>query len=230
MPSVPASPSPAPASLIFELEGLAVRGIPARFDVLQSLLGDQGFRLGAGTFARHVLSHPAQPDLAGLLADLGSSLKPDTLARDLGQGMEMWLRAPDRALDPGFRGVLESLRAREWTLAAYTFLDEDLANDLAARLGLAELGVTVVPVAPSKAKFLYDDAWEAAADALGQSPTRCWGIAHDQASVQGALGAGLLVIAAPDKLTAFQDYSGVDAVIENLTPKAVEELFAAVGA
>lgn len=228
----PAAQEENPASahaVLFLLEGLAGVGHKATFDVLTSILGEQGLKFTPIHMSRYCLhSHP-ELYLADVLEALGSGRQAaDGLMEDIKSGIEMQLSSKKQALPKGLDVLFEEVRKQGVQLAALTALPEGPAQSLFSNLGLEELGVklVVMDTDPSgEHDFPRADSWLKLAKNLKKNPIYCAVLAGDMATCKSALWAGMRCVVVPDSFAAFQDFGGADAVIDDIDDADTSEIF-----
>lgn len=226
----PAAQEEVPASahaVLFLLEGLAGVGHKAAFDVLTSILGEQGLKFTPVHMSRYCLhSHP-ELYLAALLRALDAKLSADGLIEDIKSGIEMQLSSKKQAMSKGLAAILRHMKDQGVELAALTALPEGTAKALFGHLGLEDLGVKMVVMESDPGDehdFPRADSWLKLAKNLKKNALYCAVLAGDMATCKSALWAGMRCVVIPDTFTAFQDFGGADAVIDDVEEADVGDI------
>lgn len=219
--------------LLFELEYIAVDARKAAFDTLSGLLKEHKVELTPVQFSRYCL-HPA-PDyyMAELLDVLGAKkLSAEKLAEDVVGGVSMYLSSKEAVLNPGFKNVLDAVMNKgDIAVGALSALGEPQAEALMKKIGLDEEIIDLFAYGCEDHVFPEADTWMKIAKVMSKSPRQCVALASSQTSCKSALSAGTRCIAVPDAFTSFQDFGGVDAVVDSYDEvnigELLEELFPA---
>ena len=221
--AAPAAQEDNPASahaVLFMLEGLAGVGHKATFDVLTSILGEQGLKFTPVHMSRYCLHRHPELYLAELLEALDAGRQSAAgLMEDIKSGIEMQLSSKGQALPKGLSAILKELKNQGVELAAVTALPEGPAKALSSHLGLEELGARLVIMESDPSDehdFPRADTWLKLAKNLKKNPLYCAVLAGDMATCKSALWAGMRCVVVPDSYAAFQDFGGADAVIDDI--------------
>lgn len=214
-----------PFALLFELEGVAVNGRRAAFDVLRSILSDHHHKLRAPDFSRYCL-HPSPYYYVPTLLDaLGAKISAEKLAEDVRSGVVMNITSNAVSLQPGLAGIFDAARERKIPLAALSSLEESAAQSIIKKLGLDKRETRLFAVNDEVDDvFPRADTWLKIAKAIKRTPRRCLVLASNKASSRAALSAGMKCVVIPDEFTAFQDFGGADKVLDSLEDIVPAEL------
>ena len=203
--------------LMFELEFLAVPGREAAFNVYKSLLKDYGVEFSEGLFCRLVNSPRPEVDAADVAAALG--LKSSSIAKmeqDVTDGLRMFYASEECRPLPALVAFLKAASERGLRVAAVTALEEEQATRLVEKLELSKSPLALISNPDAERPFPGADVWLQAARKISVNPRRCIALCTTNDACRSALAAGMRVIAVPDRFTAFHDFSGSEAVIEDL--------------
>lgn len=206
-------------AVLFELEGIAGSGRQAAYEVLRSLLAEQGFEVDPAHISRFCLHPEPEVYVPVLLEALGAGRQAvGKLVEDVRSGIAMQLVSKSTTLPGATRKLLEAAREAKAPLAALTALPEATAEALMDNLGLKELGVRLFPVENNEEDdhFPRADNWLKVAKTLNRSPFDCGVIATTHAACKSALSAGMRCVALPDVFTACEDFSGANGIVESL--------------
>jgi beta-phosphoglucomutase-like phosphatase (HAD superfamily) len=216
--------------VLFELEGIAGSARLAAYDVLKKLLGEHGIELLPAHVSRFCLHSTPGANLDDLLEALGASnLSADALEGKVSEGIALQLSSAATALPEPVRAVLDLANRSGVQMAAVSSLPQASAASLMEGLGLNEWGVRLNCESPDGGLlFPRPDSWLKLAKLVNRDPPRCGVIATSQSAAKSALSAGMHCVAIPDQFTAFQDFGGVDVVVETGNGLAPEEILRAL--
>ena len=215
-----------PYTIVFELEGAALAGRQAEYDTLVSLLKtDKKNGLTPSLFIRHCLNRSPASYLPGLLDTLGAKQNPTkSLIEEIEAGIAMFMASPEAAANTTVASMLRAGQAREIPAVALTAAKEAAARGVLEQWGDPFASATVYRADPVPPVFPRCDVWLKLLKSIKRSPASCVALVGSQAAAKSALAAGLRCIAIPDSFTAFQDFSGVSAVIDADTDWDAAEL------
>lgn len=202
--------------LMFELEFLAVPGREAAFNVYKSLLKDYGVEFSEGLFCRLVNSPRPEMDAAEVAAAVG--LKSSFVAKmeqDVRDGLRMFYASQECRLLPALVALLQAAVERGLRPAAVTALENEDAARLVEKLELNRFRVALISSPDADRLFPGADVWLQAARKISVNARRCIALCSTNDACRSALAAGMRVIAVPDRFTAFHDFSGSEAVIDD---------------
>lgn len=214
-----------PYAVLYELEGVAVQARRAEYEALSSVLGDQKLDLSMSAYVRHCLNRAPAAYLPDLLEALGAKKgASNELVEEIQNGVTMYLSSSETEINPHVKQVLEAAVERHMDLAALTAMKEAVARGLLSRWGGMYERTKVHAFEPGTKPFPRADVWIKLAKALMRTPRQCVVLVGSQFSAKAALSSGMRCIAVPDEFTAFQDFSGVDAVLDGEQDMAPAEL------
>ena len=216
----------ASSSIIFELEGIVGSMRQATFDVLKSILGEQGAKITPVHISRYCLQTPPEMYLESLLEAVNITRQSmDKLLDDIRGGIDMQLSSKSATLPRPLSDLFKTASKRGVSLAAISALPESTSNALLENLGLSSFGVRLFTMEiDDEGGFPRADSWLKVARSLGRHPAQCGVIATSHAASKSALSAGMRCVAIPDSFTGFEDFSGANAIIEDLTESDAETL------
>lgn len=207
------APGVSSMSLLIELEGVALPFRSALFDIAKNLLAERGVELTPALFLR--CNGPIS-SIAGQLLDIVKAEAPvsefePALFKALVDRLDRGTDRPNAHLPP----LLEEAKRRGLSVAAVTGLPDHVAQVAYSASNLARLDVPLFSFGDEAKPFPRADAWLKAAKQLGRPARACIALAGSQLSCKTALAAGMRTVGVPDPFTAYQDFSGCDAVIES---------------
>jgi len=217
------------SALLFELENVAVEGRKITFDILRSLLSEGDAKITRELYMRHCLRSLPQQFLPALLKAAGrKKLAADRLAEEIREGIGLSLTDGSVQIRPCVGKLLADARVRNLSVGTLTSLDQEVAERLMTKLGLDAADVTLLSSSANDRDFPTADAWLKLAKSVAVAPVGCTVLATSLTSTRAALSAGMRCIGMPDEFTSFQDFSGADMVIEQLSDEAQEQILSFV--
>lgn len=217
------------AALILELDGVVVETRTTLCKAATSALGKAGKKLSTGLFARYSQSGST----AGLARNLVEKLEvedltSEKLAESLGTSLETYL-SKEAKLNAHVEKLIKAAQQRGLPVAVITALPEALAQATMDRLGLTASHVRLFAFADEEnAGFPRADVWMKAAKALGKVPRFCVAVGSSQVSAKSALSAGMRCVVVPDSFTSYQDFGGVDVILDSWEDQSANEVLDAV--
>ena len=204
-------------AILFVLEDIGGSARQAMFDVLRSILGDQGVKLSPVHISRFCLNDSPDRFVEPLLGALKvSKLSTSKLVEDIKSGIAMQLSNQTASLPEPMAAVLDAARSAGIELAALSALPQAAAETLMETLGLNTRGVQLtVRDASQDDHFPRADQWLMLSKKMSKSPLDCGVVATCQSVLKSSISAGMRCVAAPDTFTMHQDFSGANAVYEH---------------
>lgn len=225
--TAPPAPGPRPPefALLFELEGSAVNGRQAAFDVIKRMLGQQRISFGPAQFVRHCLHPLPQFYVPQMLEALEAKKMPaEEFLAGVQQGLEEFYSSRGATLDRHLDKLMDLAAERQIAIGALSVLPGSGAPALAAKLGLTDRGVQVFTFDDVQPVYPRADTWLKVAKAMGKYPRRCVVLATSSPSCKSALSAGMRCVAIPDQFTSFQDFGGAEMTLDSLADCDLGEL------
>jgi beta-phosphoglucomutase-like phosphatase (HAD superfamily) len=200
--------------LLFELEGAAVDGRTKLFEAAKSVFQKSGVKLNDRQFARYC-THGAVPGIVRKLVDeLGDGKLNDNAAETIIENYHDSMKGGPVHIHPLFTSIIKETNKRGIQATAISILPEEVATSIIEKSGLASQGVSVHSFAETERHFPRVDCWMKVCRQVTKSPRTCIAIAGSRDSGKSALSSGMRCIVVPDQFTSFQDFSGVDAVMD----------------
>lgn len=131
-------------------------------------------------------------------------------------------------LSPVVETLVKAATRSGIAVGAVSGLREETVTRMADKLQLRDIGVKVLSCHDEEKVFPSPDAWLALARALSARSSRCLALATSSVAARSALSAGMRVVALPDSFTSFQDFSGVDLLLDSPADVAPEEILAPI--
>ncbi len=207
--------SPRTAALLFEFDHLVANMREATLDVLKTIFEDQD--LQPLHLSRYALSATPQKVIEQIQTALGIKKgTPKKLADELISGLRMHLETGNIQVSDELRDVIVQAREREMPVYALTALPEGPREILGDRLDLPGLGIEYSAFGNQWEPYPRADAWlKMCKDHELLAPVSL-ALTTSMAATKAAMTAGVHCVAIPDRFTAFQDFSGCQAVVDSL--------------
>lgn len=214
--------------ILFELEGAAVNGHQKLFEACQAGFKKAGATLNELQFSRQC-THGAVPAIiAKLAAEYGNGQVSAEAEEAIFQDYVARLDREQVTVNPAFAEVLKVTRSRGIRAFALTILPEDTARSVLEKSGLAGQGIELHAFASNERHFPRVDCWMKICRQVAKSPRACIAVAGSRDSGKSALSSGMRCIVAPTSFTAYQDFGGVDAVLDSAEDIDMKELIASL--
>lgn len=213
-------------ALLFELENTAFKGRRILCEVLKKTLADRDVQCKPLVLQRHCLNLSIKDCLSSLPGLLQKKrLSPEKLVAEAEKTLASSLADSSVKIEKGFDKMLKAARERSMELGALTSLDEKTAMGLMDRLGLLGMGARLLVYSVEGRVFPTADAWLKLAKVVRTPASLCHVIVTSSASCKAALSGGMRCVAVPDEFTSFQDFTGADYVVDDLSDIPAETLF-----
>lgn len=212
------------AGLILDLDNVALDGHALLYDALKNALKGKDLSLTLVQFSRLCLSRSIDAFMPDLLDDLGKKqLSATKLAGQVADDFLKALCGDGVKLPGGIKKLLGAARTKGFALGAVSTLNEKDAQALADQLGLTAMGVTL-QVGEGPGDGLDIEDWECMAQALNLPTAACVAIVADAAASRLVLAAGMNGVVKPSATTTFQDFGGVDMIVDTLDAAAIDSI------
>jgi hypothetical protein len=215
---------------IFELETFAVEfGRKLVFESAKQTLSQAGFSLTPMLFRKMgIESTPSSFfSAASQVLNVRAPSQPRLKAAFDDNCRKALCERP--ALRNGLTGLLTRARARGIRPVAISLLDGGTAGELMKAAGLADLEVELIHGKGWVIHPYTENIVNRAVNRLGVLPGACVTLVSSGAAAEAALCAGTRVVAVPDSFTSFQDFGGVDEVLDTWSPEVVESMLSLDG-
>ncbi len=221
--------SPTLASLILELDGVAIDTRTILCEAATAALRKAGTKINPALFARHGLFASTAIMAQNLVEKLDvTGLTADELNAALTARLETYLQG-EAKLVPAVEKLIKAAQHRDLPVAVVTALPEELARATMDRLGLTAAQVRLFAFKEEeKGSFPRADIWLKVAKAQGKSARFCVAVTSSQVSAKSALSAGMRCVVAPDSFTAHHDFGGADLILDGWDEMSANQLLDAV--
>ena len=192
---------------IIDMDAVALNGIQNMYDVVGEELAKQKVVVDEGLFARYFIGTYLETGLNRAMhsvekrssAELAQTIRDAYLAR---------LAAVNVADNRGLLDLVSGLGARNVRVGLLTRLAAATAREKFAPLTGSENVDILADAQPALVGGYPWDAWRHAAETMQMIDRLCVAVVTCAASSRAALAASLTVIAIPDRITEFQDFTG----------------------
>lgn len=213
---------------LFELEGAALDGRGKLFEAAQGVFKAAGIDLKQQTFARYCVHGSPSHVVEQLVATQGEDKLGHEAVEKILSAYVQLMRNANHKPAAAFTAVLNDVAKRGIKMAALTVLPEDVARQAMENSGIAAKGVELVLFPENERHFPRTECWLRVPRSYNRSARACIAVAGCRDSGKSALAAGMRCIIVPDQFTSYQDFGGVDAVLDGSEDVAVAELIDAI--
>ncbi|MFH0880658.1 MAG: hypothetical protein V2A34_13160 [Lentisphaerota bacterium] len=214
-----AQPAPivSPFAILLELDNVLLNERQVRFDVLKGMIAAQKAELTIPMFSRYCLNGSLASGLEGLFSSLGLK-KMDAVqtAEALKEKVAEALLSAKKSLNPSFEKFLQQVVDSNVAAAAVSMLAQDKAEALFNQLDLGRWNTKLFVYNEPDKIAPKADTWLKTAKALGKQPRRCAAFVSSMSSCKAALSVDMYCMALPDAFSIFQDFSGVNVLLESM--------------
>lgn len=214
--------------LLFELEGAALEGRAKLFEAAREVFSSAGVALKEQAFSKYCIHGSASYIAEQLVAGAGGGKLDHGAAEKIVADYVVLMRKAKNKSNAKLEEVLAHAIKRGIKVAALSVLPEDVAQAALEQSGLAAKGVELVLFPENERHFPRTECWLRVPRSLHRSPRACIAIAGCRDSGKSALSSGMRCIIIPDKFTSYQDFSGVDAVLDGSEDIDLGELIDAI--
>ena len=200
---------------IIEMDFVVLNGIQRLYAIIKTELSKLGVAIDEGHFARYCLGIHLETGLNRLLASFSRRSTPELAQTIRAAYLDQLGAAP---LDAGHPVValVKGLSERHVRVALLTRLPGETAEERFAPL-LAFKHVSTLGEAPAAYVGAFTwDVWRRAALTLNMTDRLCVAVVAGAASCKSAMAASMPVVAIPNELTDFQDFTGAIACFDSL--------------
>jgi beta-phosphoglucomutase-like phosphatase (HAD superfamily) len=215
-------------AVIFELEMLGANGRQAILAVLKDLFGKQA---NEAVVSRYAADLPADRLLAQVAAGLGQAgdKAGNAALEKFTDALDKLLSKAGQKPDARLTTILEAAEEHECGVGMVSCLGRKSAEALVAALGWEEREWPLVADAANDENMgPAMEAWREVARRLGSETPRCVAVVSSSPSCKAALAAGMHVVALPDRFTSFEDFSGADYLLEDVSGDVIAEILTIV--
>ena len=211
---------PKPA-ILMELEYIAVQGRQIVFEALRKVLGRKRSEFTVPLFAHYAVHYPYDFSLKNLMTRMSLDGSRENLREKIMERVRAGFLSSDLERREGFSAVLKWTAEHQLRLGALSFLDTATMESVRDRLGLADVGMKILSIPSATSLRAMLEGWQSLVRQLGSSLGRSLALVSSAGAYRAALGAGLHCLALPDAFTAFQDFSGADAVLDRWSTESL---------
>ncbi len=203
-------------ALFFELEFLATSGWTFLYEAVKTTLAEHDIDVTPAVFSQYFTLHSLPVALKRLGDARGIASLSKNGVRAAIQSTYVEAIKSDDHKNKGLIALTHDLQKHGIELGALTCLDREGVTQLLEKLDLGPDDVHVMEAEDHGKAFPTAQDWLKLAKEMEASTALCTVAATSAAACKSALCAGMRCFAVPNELTAFQDFSGADYVIESL--------------
>lgn len=212
--------------LVLELEFMLFPGRQLMFDAFSSVLKQNQISLDQTLFSRYCLRRTIEKSLSGLLPALGKKgLATENITAKIKRQFESSLDVTSTLPTPGLPALLKKAAEKNIKIGLLSFLPQENANQLMARLSLDQQ--VCLQVMKKEADDLpTPDGWLSLLKVLKVVPRCAVALVDGAMACKSALAVGMRCVVFPDRFTAWQDFGGADIVTENISDLKLDDIVA----
>ncbi len=209
-------------ALFFELEFLAVSGWTFMYEAVKVVLAEHKVKMTIPMFAKYFAKKSPAAAVNSIALDLEiESLADDSVMDKIRAAYIEGIKTKG-SCSKGLIKLIGDLKKHGIKLGALTCLDQDVVDGILKKLKLSSDDIYIMNSEHCSRAVPTAQDWLQLAKETGESTTLCTVASTSAFSTKAALCAGMRCFAIPDKMTAFQDFSGADYVIDSLDDEAEE--------
>ena len=212
---------------IIEMDTVALKGIQHLYSIIRDELAKQNVKIDEGLFARNLLGAYLDTGLNRILQRTGRRTTPEMTQAIRSAYLEQLAATPITESDP-IVALVQGLSKKGIRVGLLTRLGADAAATAFAPLLALE---NVMLICESQAAWVGGfpwDVWRRAALTMQMTDRLCAAIVTGAASCKAALAASLPVVAIPNEMTDYQDFTGAhdcfDAIDETVLLAVLQTL------
>ena len=209
--------------LIFDLDTLACNGHDVLFNVLKKVIGKKGTKFTKFYFSKVCIAR----NLNSLVPELIEEFKMKKAVEEelIEEVKSEYARAliNDSKVVAGLLDLVKTAQKKDFAVGVFSNLDEESAQLLLEKVGLAESDVTLCPYSPRTINSFIGEHWRRLAVQLSVAPGSCIAITSDNNSCKAALSSGMRVVVLPTDISSFQDFGGANMIVDELSSSVIKE-------
>ena len=208
--------------LVFDLDTLACNGHDILFDVLKKVIGKKGTKFTKFYFAKNCIARNLNSLVPELIEDFKiKKVDEEELIEEVKAEYAKALINDSKVID-GLLNLVKAAQKKEFVIGVFSNLDEESAQLLLEKVGLAESDVTLCPYAPRTINSFIGEHWRRLAVSLSVAPGSCIAITSDNNSCKAALSSGMRVVVLPTDVSSFQDFGGANLIVDELSSSVIK--------
>jgi beta-phosphoglucomutase-like phosphatase (HAD superfamily) len=200
---------------IIEMDTVVLNGIQQLYAIIKAEVGKLGVTIDEGHFTRYCLGIHLETGLNRLLVSFGRRSTSELAQAIRAAYLEQLGAAPIDAGHPVV-ALVKGLSENNVRVALLTRLSSETATErFAPMLGFKHVTSLCESQVAYAGAFPWD-VWRRAALTLNMTDRLCVAVVAGAASCKAALAANMPVVAIPNEMTDFQDFTGAIACLDSL--------------
>ena len=210
--------------VIFDMDGLIVDNEILQFEATNKVLSPYKIKLTTDDWIKKCLGRRAKEFFRDIVSENSISLKEgleDLVERKNRYYQQLVSRRIDDIVRPGVVEFIDFLYGK-YKLALATCAGRIETEAVIGKRGLGIMDKFEVIIMGDEVEYPKPDPqiYKLVADKMKISPSSCLVLEDTAIGVEAARGAGMFVVAVPNRYTKNQDFSRANYVVTDLTPEA----------
>lgn len=208
--------------LIFDLDTFACNGHDVLFDVLKKILGEKALKFTKFYFAKNCIARNISTLVPELIEDFKlKNVEEEDLIEEVKSAFAKALINDGKVID-GLLDLVKAAQKKDFVVGVFSSLDEESAQLLLEKVGLADSNVTLCPYSPRTKNSFIGEHWRRLAVELSVAPGECIAFTSDNNSCKAALSSGMRVVVLPSAISSFQDFGGANMIVDELSSAVIK--------
>ena len=216
MSSYTTPPKSSVRSCLIEIDNVALDGLRALYTIAENLLAAKNIKIDQGIFLRHCMGIALETGLDRLMHSFGLRLSAE-LAQTVKEEYLAALVAQTDSLDALVK-VVKGLVKKNVKVTLLTRVDPDKNKKLFSKISKLPEVTIVRQDTPLYIGSTTREAWGAAAAEHFELNAHICAVVSSSASCKAALASSLSVVAVPNDMTDYQDFTGAFNWCESFDP------------
>lgn len=216
-------------AIVFELENFTIDGRECLFHASAKAAAGKKPHLNEKLYSRFCVDRTIHQGLTDFITHVeGSADSADSVTEAAQTEAGKLIGQAAKSPRSEFEHILKHFSAKGVKFGAVSTLPEDIATALITAVDCEKRGIQVVSSGSARGRRLSTESWRKCARALKVRPYHCIAVCTSAAACRSAIAANMVCVAVPDRFTKFQDFGGVNAVLDSFDTKAISKIFDAM--
>ena len=203
-------------AVLFDHDGTLVDSEPLHFKLWSLVLAPYGVDLSESVFNTHHAGLPTLANAKDIVNRFGLDESPEALVKLKNQITQTYLSRDAYPLMPGVEQTIKTLHTMGLEMGVVTGANSYSVGSTLRNYPFTRHFSVVVSADDVKHSKPSPDCYLLAVKKLGLQPGHCLAIEDTAHGMQAALRAGLRCLAIPTQISRQHDFTGAEAVLENM--------------